>query len=108
MFLWVCSPKAVSARGFTVLGGAVIKSLNVVINLAFWDKHSTRVGTLGLLICMLGGVTYQQSPTNKPRAVNETEVQESDEELQKILKKGRTKRKSTIKNKDRPLHHQSP
>lgn len=81
MFLWVCSPKAVSARGFTVLGGAVNKSVNVVINLAFWDKHSTRVGTLGLLICMLGGVTYQQSPTNKPRAVNETEVQESDEEI---------------------------
>ena len=56
--------RAISATGFTVLG-MVNKLLTVVINLIVWDKHSKFVGTVGLLICMMGGVMYQQSTTNK-------------------------------------------
>ncbi|ERM97809.1 hypothetical protein AMTRI_Chr01g129570 [Amborella trichopoda] len=56
--------RAISATGFTVLG-IVNKLLTVVINLMIWDKHSTFIGTFGLLICMFGGVLYQQS-TSKP------------------------------------------
>ncbi|GLJ12087.1 hypothetical protein SUGI_0183950 [Cryptomeria japonica] len=57
--------KSISATGFTVLG-IVNKLLTVVINLVIWENHATLVGTIGLLICMVGGVLYQQS-TTKPR-----------------------------------------
>ncbi|KAK4283378.1 hypothetical protein QN277_000332 [Acacia crassicarpa] len=75
--------RAISATGFTVLG-IVNKLLTVVINLVIWDKHSTWVGTVGLLICMLGGILYQQS-TSKPKAPTQVTAQESDEEQQKLL-----------------------
>lgn len=71
--------RAISATGFTVLG-IVNKLLTVVINLVIWDKHSTFVGTVGLLICMLGGVMYQQSTSSKPKAVSEATVQETEEQ----------------------------
>ncbi|KAB2097886.1 hypothetical protein E1A91_A01G204900v1 [Gossypium mustelinum] len=71
--------RAISATGFTVLG-IVNKLLTVVINLVIWDKHSTFVGTVGLLICMLGGVMYQQSTSCKPKAVSEATVQETEEQ----------------------------
>ncbi|KAI4347289.1 hypothetical protein L6164_008111 [Bauhinia variegata] len=75
--------RAISATGFTVLG-IVNKLLTVVINLLIWDKHSTWLGTVGLLICMLGGIFYQQS-TSKPKAPKEVPAQESEEEQQKLL-----------------------
>ncbi|XP_057526447.1 GDP-mannose transporter GONST3-like [Amaranthus tricolor] len=75
--------QAISATGFTVLG-IVNKLLTVVINLIIWDKHSTLVGTVGLLICMSGGVMYQQS-SSKPKPVKATEPHESQEEEQKLL-----------------------
>ncbi|KAL5977856.1 GDP-mannose transporter gonst3 [Asimina triloba] len=77
--------RAISATGFTVLG-IVNKLLTVVINLVIWDKHSTLIGTIGLLICMLGGVLYQQSPT-KPKAAAQRAavVKIGDEEEQKLL-----------------------
>ncbi|XP_065876470.1 GDP-mannose transporter GONST3-like [Euphorbia lathyris] len=76
--------KAISATGFTVLG-VVNKLLTVVINLVVWDKHSSFVGTVGLLICMAGGIMYQQS-TNKPKPpVPEIKAVETEEEEQKLL-----------------------
>jgi len=71
--------RAISATGFTVLG-IVNKLLTVMINLVIWDKHSTWVGTVGLLICMLGGVMYQQS-TSKPKAATQETTQEDEEQL---------------------------
>ncbi|KAL6952858.1 GDP-mannose transporter gonst3 [Sarracenia purpurea var. burkii] len=76
--------RAISATGFTVLG-IVNKLLTVVINLVIWDKHSSFVGTVGLLICMLGGIMYQQSTSNKPNAVKGERSQESEEEQHKLL-----------------------
>ncbi|KAF5732293.1 GDP-mannose transporter GONST3-like [Tripterygium wilfordii] len=76
--------RAISATGFTVLG-IVNKLLTVVINLLIWDKHSTFVGTVGLLICMFGGIMYQQSTSNKPKAVKEAKMHESEEEQHKLL-----------------------
>ncbi|KAL3342700.1 hypothetical protein AABB24_026633 [Solanum stoloniferum] len=76
--------RTISATGFTVLG-IVNKLLTVVINLIIWDKHSTLVGTVGLLICMLGGVMYQQSTSNKPKAVNDVNPHAADEEQEKLL-----------------------
>ncbi|KAF5179943.1 Gdp-mannose transporter gonst3 [Thalictrum thalictroides] len=77
--------KALSATGFTVLG-IVNKLLTVVINLIIWDKHSTVVGTVGLLICMAGGVMYQQSTSKKPEVAVEKETKiEEIEEKQHLL-----------------------
>ncbi|XP_050208492.1 GDP-mannose transporter GONST3-like [Mercurialis annua] len=76
--------RAISATGYTVLG-VVNKLLTVVINLVIWDKHSTFIGTVGLLICMVGGIMYQQS-TSKPKPSPAVETEESDnEEQQKLL-----------------------
>lgn len=78
--------RAISATGFTVLG-IVNKLLTVVINLVIWDKHSTVVGTIGLLICMIGGVLYQQSTTKPKTAVlpDQVKAEMGDEEEQKEL-----------------------
>jgi drug/metabolite transporter (DMT)-like permease len=74
--------RAISATGFTVLG-IVNKLLTVVINLIIWDKHSSLVGTIGLLICLTGGVMYQQFAKEKPKPANEP-VQDIEEQ-QKLL-----------------------
>lgn len=52
--------KVVSEIGFTVLV-ILNKLLTVVINLFVWDKHTTFVGTLRLLICMFGGVMHEHA-----------------------------------------------
>ncbi|KAI7731314.1 hypothetical protein M8C21_002590 [Ambrosia artemisiifolia] len=75
---------AISATGFTVLG-IVNKLLTVVINFMVWDKHSTFIGTIGLLVCMFGGVMYQQSTSNKPKPEVVKEVENAEEEQQKLL-----------------------
>lgn len=77
--------RAISATGFTVLG-IVNKLLTVVINLLIWDKHSTLIGTVGLLICMFGGVLYQQSTIKPKPTVAETKTRDvNDEEEQHLL-----------------------
>eukprot|EP00850_Spirogloea_muscicola_P006193 SM000029S10488 [mRNA] locus=s29:429698:432899:+ [translate_table: standard] len=58
--------RATSATAFVVLG-VVNKLLTIVINLAVWTHHASTLGTLGLCVCILGGVLYQQS-TVKPKA----------------------------------------
>ncbi|KAL5210280.1 hypothetical protein ABZP36_005903 [Zizania latifolia] len=75
--------RAISATGFTVLG-IVNKLLTVVINLLIWDKHASFVGTIGLLICMSGGILYQQS-TTKPKPLKVESMEDNDEEQQKLL-----------------------
>lgn len=76
--------RAISATGFTVLG-IVNKLLTVVINLVIWDKHASFIGTVGLLICMSGGILYQQS-TTKPKAPKvEEKSEKEDEEKQKLV-----------------------
>ncbi|CAN0871181.1 GDP-mannose transporter GONST3 [Linum grandiflorum] len=74
--------RAISATGFTVLG-VVNKLLTVGINLVIWDKHATFIGTSGLLICMVGGVLYQQSTSQKPNS--ESSLRYEQEEEEKVL-----------------------
>ncbi|CAN0896162.1 GDP-mannose transporter GONST3 [Linum grandiflorum] len=76
--------RAISATGYTVLG-VVNKLLTVIINLVIWDKHATFVGTVGLLICMTGGILYQQSTSNKPKAAPVVTEVETEEEEMKLL-----------------------
>nr|DAD39188.1 TPA_asm: hypothetical protein HUJ06_013511 [Nelumbo nucifera] len=90
--------RAISATGFTVLG-IVNKLLTVVINLVIWDKHSTLVGTVGLLICMFGGIMYQQSTSTEPKAVAETKTEGSEEEQRKLLEM-QTNTESNITEKE--------
>ena len=71
------------ATGFTGLG-IVNKLLTVMINLVIWDRHSTVVGTIGLLICMLGGVLFQQS-SSKPKADEPEETRNHNGEQKKLL-----------------------
>lgn len=71
--------KSISATGFTVLG-VVNKLLTIVINLMIWDKHTTLVGTMGMLICMLGGIFYQQSAT-KSRSIASDAVPNDEEKV---------------------------
>ena len=90
--------RAISATGFTVLG-VVNKLLTVGINLVIWDKHSTFVGTFGLLVCMTGGILYQQS-TSKAKAdvaVPPTPIA-SDEEQQKLLEMADTNSAASTTN----------
>lgn len=77
--------KAIWATGFTVLG-IVNKLLTIMVNLLVWDKHSRVVGTVGLLVCVFGGVLYQQS-TTKPKAVSEVDSggDIDDEEQQALI-----------------------
>lgn len=88
--------RAISATGFTVLG-IVNKLLTVVINLVIWDKHSTLVGTIGLLICMFGGVLYQQSTTKPKESKSEARAQINDEQ-QELLEMHNIETDSTEKH----------
>ncbi|CAH9116301.1 unnamed protein product [Cuscuta europaea] len=77
--------KAISATGFTVLG-IVNKLLTVVINLVIWDKHSSSIGTVGLLICMFGGIMYQRSTTSSnQKGAGDMGPQMVEEEQEKLL-----------------------
>ncbi|KAK4802449.1 hypothetical protein SAY86_000652 [Trapa natans] len=93
--------RVISATGFTVLG-IVNKLLTVVINLVIWDKHSKFLGTVGLLICMLGGIMYQQS-TSRNKSSKELEVKEvTDEEEQKLLEMSGSSKENNGSNQDQP------
>lgn len=72
--------RAISATGFTVLG-IVNKLLTVAINLAIWDKHASWIGTIGLLVCLSGGILYQQS-TAKPNAAQVEQKSEYDHDVE--------------------------
>merc|ERR1711862_404616 len=50
----------VSATSFTVVG-VVCKILTVLINDTIWQKHSSALGHVGLLICIAAGFFYEVS-----------------------------------------------
>ncbi|XXG41328.1 hypothetical protein AAC387_Pa01g1810 [Persea americana] len=64
----------------------VYKSKNVTTSSAEVQTtwHSTVVGTIGLLICMLGGVLFQQS-SSKPKADEPEETRNHNGEQKKLL-----------------------
>ncbi|GLC35333.1 hypothetical protein PLESTB_000576200 [Pleodorina starrii] len=51
----------VSATLFTIVG-ILCKIVTVVINICIWDKHATPSGIGFLLVCVLAGTFYEQSP----------------------------------------------
>lgn len=50
-----------SATSLTVAGNAC-KILSVAINVLLWDKHASQLGISFLGLCLMGSVTYTQSP----------------------------------------------
>jgi solute carrier family 35 len=50
-----------SATAFTMIG-VVCKIASVFVNILIWDKHASPIGIAALLLCLLAGSMYQQSP----------------------------------------------
>jgi solute carrier family 35 protein len=48
----------ISATSFT-LAGVVCKFVTVGINFVIWDRHANLVGTLSLLLCLIGATAYK-------------------------------------------------
>lgn len=38
------------------------KCLTILLNVAIWDQHATPGGIFSLMVCIAGGIIYQQSP----------------------------------------------
>ena len=68
---WWCR-SLISATSFTVVG-IVNKVLTVILNIVVWDKHATPIGTFYLLVCLGGGVAYQQAPLRESATTVEEE-----------------------------------
>lgn len=51
----------VSATTYTLVG-VVNKFLTVLLNVFLWDKHSSGMGILSVLVCLAAGTLYQQAP----------------------------------------------
>jgi hypothetical protein len=57
---WWCR-SLVSATSFTLIG-VMNKCLTVLLNLMIWDQHAKPGGIACLMLCIGGGIVYQQSP----------------------------------------------
>ncbi|GBG29833.1 GDP-mannose transporter GONST3 [Hondaea fermentalgiana] len=55
--------KALTATAFSVLG-VVCKFATVLVNVSVWDHHASPVGIFWLLVCISGGILYQQAMKN--------------------------------------------
>ena len=51
----------VSATTYTLVGVAN-KFLTVILNILIWDKHSSKMGQVAVLGCLIAGSFYQQAP----------------------------------------------
>ncbi len=50
-----------SATSYTVVG-VLNKMLTIAVNAVMWDQHATPAGLICLLICIAGGLMYEQAP----------------------------------------------
>ena len=50
-----------SATTYTLVG-VVNKFFTVLLNILIWDKHSSPMGQLAVLMCLGAGTLYQQAP----------------------------------------------
>lgn len=73
-FFGMSARRELSATTFTVVG-VINKIGTIIINVLIWEHHSTPLGIISLLLCIAGGVLYQQSlvvetpsssPSHKP------------------------------------------
>lgn len=53
--------KTVSATTYTLVG-VMNKMVTVAINVLIWDQHASAVGLFFLVVCIMAGSMYQQSP----------------------------------------------
>ena len=59
--------RSVGATTFTVLG-VVNKIGTVIINTLIWSHHASPMGLAFLMVCVLGGVVYQQEASNAKKS----------------------------------------
>lgn len=57
---WWCR-SVVSATSYTLIG-VLNKCLTVILNTLIWDQHANLGGIICLLVCIAGGLIYQQAP----------------------------------------------
>ncbi len=81
---WLCRGM-ISATSYTLVG-VVNKFLTVLLNVIIWDKHSSSMGIIAVLICLSSGVFYQQAPkrednNNNNNKLEPMKVMKSDIEL---------------------------
>jgi len=60
---WWCR-SLLSATSFTVVG-ICNKIVTVILNITVWDKHASPFGTMCLMVCLGGGIMYQQAPMRR-------------------------------------------
>jgi len=79
---WWCR-SLVSATSFTLIG-VLNKCLTILLNLVVWDQHAGNSGIMCLMLCLAGGVIYQQPPmrkTNKSVEATQSDAQKDEEAL---------------------------
>lgn len=57
---WWCRG-VVSATSFTLIG-VINKCFTILVNVMIWDQHATSVGIFWLIVCLGGGMLYEQPP----------------------------------------------
>ena len=82
---WWCRDK-VSATSFTLIG-VLNKFATILLNMVIWDQHAPVGGVLSLLICLVGGAIYQQSPMRADYKLEEPKGNEEieDEEMMELV-----------------------
>ena len=58
------------------------KCLTILLNLLIWDQHAKPGGIVSLMVCIAGGIIYQQAPMRGEKAAVEAAKPSPDEEAQ--------------------------
>lgn len=95
---WLCRGM-VSATTYTLVG-VVNKFITVWLNVTLWDKHSSVVGLLSVLVCLCAGSLYQQSPRR-----DDSRKSNSNDNFSAMLTSSSTDGFSTVVELKRLLGH---
>ncbi|KAL7573109.1 hypothetical protein ACA910_018790 [Epithemia clementina (nom. ined.)] len=67
---WWCRG-TVSATSFSLIG-VMNKCLTILLNIMVWDQHATPWGIASLMLCLMGGSLYRQSPLRPTDSTTKT------------------------------------
>jgi GDP-mannose transporter len=62
--------RVVSGTSYALIG-IMNKMLTIIINATIWDNHASNAGIASLLLCVFGGIMYQQPPLVVEKRVTE-------------------------------------
>jgi GDP-mannose transporter len=74
--------RVVSGTSYAIIG-IMNKMLTILINLFIWDNHASNAGIGSLMLCVVGGIMYEQPPLvkQKQQSVDDGEGGEVTEAL---------------------------